>query len=231
MVVLAVDFSRGSWGDRVARVSGRRMFQSCEIRVDWRPDTFQVLDFRTGEIFVVTGLVSELASELIELDSQLPGSQVDFDSVCVSLRVALSRELDTPVHVSVSVPSAVVGSLWVRRVDGRGVVLELSPSGWVSAPVDSVVYSGQARMIPVRASVWSGGEAQLNATSVRAVRFQVPSEFRGVRFHVGAIVTFLDVPFNGSLVGRTAKVTDDFQGSTTGSRTFNAMMDADSEDS
>ena len=92
------------------------------------------------------------------------------------------------------------------------------------------VYSGQARYIPIRAGVWSGGESQLNATTTRAGRIQLPVSERGVRVHSGVIVTFSSAPINGSLAGRTAKVTDDFQGATSATRTFTIFMDADSED-
>ena len=92
------------------------------------------------------------------------------------------------------------------------------------------VYVGRARFIPVRASVYQGGEAQLNTTSIRAVRFQLPMSERDKWFKKGMIVTFTAAKGNPSLLGRSATVTDDFLGSSAASRTFNAMMDADSEE-
>lgn len=93
-----------------------------------------------------------------------------------------------------------------------------------------LAYEGQARFIPVRAGVFQGGEAQLNTTTIRAVRLQIPPEEKALRIKAGMIVTFIDAPGNLNLKGRTAKTNDDFQGSSGASRTFHATMDADSED-
>lgn len=237
---MAVNFSR-SWADEISDVTESVKYQTCEIRVDWDPDVLDAYDYRTGEMFQVTPEVNALALELIgfqriidDPDStpqDVSDAQNGFLLASASLYNELGISGSPAVIVSTSAPSAAVGSLWIKPVDSYGVVQELAPSGWAPVPVDSTVYSGQARFIPVRASVWQGGEAQLNATSIRAVRFQVPRSARGVRFHAGAIVTIESAPFNQSLEGRTAKVTDDFLGGTAATRTFHAMMDADSEDS
>lgn len=236
---MAVDFSR-SYGDEIADVTESVEYQTCEIRVDWDPDVLDAYDYRTGEMFQVTPEVNALALELIEFQriiddpNSTPLEVADAQSGFLLASASLYNELGISgapaVIVSASAPSAAVGSLWIKPVDSYGVVQELAPSGWAPVPVDSTVYSGQARFIPTRASVWQGGEAQMNATTVRAVRFQVPRSARGTRFHAGAIVTITAAPFNANLEGRTAKVTDDFLGGTAATRTFHAMMDADSED-
>lgn len=236
---MAVDFSR-SWGDEIADVTESVEYQTCEIRVDWDPDVLDAYDYRTGEMFQVTPEVNALALELIQFQGvlddpdstplEIADAQNGFLMASASLYNELGISGSPAVIVSDTSPAAVVGSLWIKPVDSYGVVQELAPSGWAPSPVDSTVYSGQARFIPVRASVWQGGEAQMNATSIRAVRFQVPRSAGGTRFHSGSIVTITSAPFNANLEGRTAKVTDDFLGGTSATRTFHAMMDADSED-
>lgn len=237
---MAVVFSR-SYGDEIADVTESVEYQTCEIRVDWDPDVLDVYDYQTGGMFQVTPEVNALALELIGFQAiiddpnstplEVSDAENGFILASASLYVELGTSGVPAVIVSASAPPAAVGSLWIKPVDSYGVVQELAPSGWAPVPVDSTVYSGQARFIPVRASVWQGGEAQMNATTVRAVRFQVPRSARGTRFHAGAIVTITAAPFNANLEGRTAKVTDDFLGGTAATRTFHAMMDADSEDS
>lgn len=236
---MAVDFSR-SYGDEIADITESSDYQTCEIQVDWDPDVLDVYDYQTGEMFRVTPEVNALALELIEFQRiiddpdasplEISEAQNGFLIASASLYNELGISGSPTVVVSPEPPVAVVGTLWVKAVDQYGVVQELAPSGWAPVPVDSTVYSGQARFIPVRSAVWQGGEAQANATSIRAVRFQVPRSARGTRFHSGAIVTITSAPFNANLEGRTAKVTDDFLGGTSATRTFHATMDADSED-
>lgn len=237
---MAVDFSK-SWADEIVDVTESREYQTCEIRVDWDPDVLDAYDYQTGEMFQVTPEINTLALELIQFQAviddpnstplEIADAQNGFILTSADLYNELGISGSPAVIVATAPPVAVLGTLWVKAVDQYGVVQELAPSGWAPVPVDSTVYSGQARFIPVRASVWQGGEAQLNATSIRAVRFQVPRSARGTRFHSGAIVTITAAPFNQNLEGRTAKVTDDFLGGTAATRTFHAMMDADSEDS
>lgn len=90
-----------------------------------------------------------------------------------------------------------------------------------------VVYSGQARFIPVRGGIFHGGEAQGNASTIRSMRFQLP-QFEGPEYiRKGLTVRFVSAPRNPSLEGRWATVDDDFQGGSAASRTFNASMDID----
>lgn len=240
---MAVNFS-SNWASEISSVTESAEYQTCEIRIDWDPEVLVAYDYRTAEQFSVTREVSNAAlhatSKFHALQAVLsdPNStQQDVDDAtdaydhAVDLLI-LETELGDVEEVTVSTtpPVGVDGDLWVRTVDGKGVVM-VYDSGWTLLPVNSTVYSGRARFIPVRAGVWQGGEAQLNATTIRAVRFQLPRSAMGTRIHAGAIVTITSAPFNANLEGRTAKVTDDFQGSTAATRTFHAMMDADSEDS
>lgn len=240
---MAVDFS-SNWASEIADVTESAEYQTCEIRIDWNPETVLAYDYTTAEQFVVEKAVSTAALNAVSKFHTLQAVLSDPNSTpeqedeatenyddAVDLLI-LETELEDVEEVTVSTtpPVGVDGDLWVRIVDGKGVVMVFD-SGWTLLPVNSTVYSGQARFIPVRAGVWQGGEAQLNATTIRAVRFQLPRTAMGTRIHAGAIVTIVSSPFNPNLKGRTAKVNDDFQGSTTATRTFHAMMDADSEDS
>lgn len=102
-------------------------------------------------------------------------------------------------------------------------------TGEITYPENIVHYSGQARFIPIRAGVYHGGEAQLNATTIRAARIQIPHSKHPGIIGTGWKVLFTSAPFNPSLEERIATVSDDFQGSTTASRTFNVYLDADAE--
>lgn len=93
--------------------------------------------------------------------------------------------------------------------------------------VSGVLWSGQARHIPVRAGIFTGGESQLNASNIRAARFQIPQNAGPTYIRKGLTVKFTAVPRNPSLVGRWATVDDDYQGSTAAARTFHASMDID----
>lgn len=239
---MAVDFS-SNWADEISAVTESSEYQTCEIRIDWNPETVLAYDYTTSEQFVVEKAVSTAAlnavSKFHALQAVLsdPNSaQQDIEDVtdtyddAVDLLILETGLEDVEeVTVSTTSPVGVDGDLWVRIVDGKGVVMVFD-SGWTLLPVNSTVYSGQTRFIPVRAGVWQGGESQLNATTIRSVRFQLPRAERSLRIHSGAIVTIENAPFNPNLNGRTAKVNDDFQGATAATRTFHATMDADSED-
>lgn len=212
---MAYDFSSGNWGDEIRAVTESAEYQTCEIRVNYDGGVLEAFDYRTNQTFYVSKSLSELAATLDD----------------AALVANLSLPAGTPVfRINNSVPAGISGTVWVRILDRVSLVF-IYDNGWQPVPVENVIYSGQARFIPVRAGVWQGGEAQLNATTIRAVRFQVPFAALPGRVHSGSIVTITSAPYNPNLEGRTAKVTDDFQGSTTASRTFHAMMDADSEDS
>lgn len=236
---MAVDFSK-NWGNEIADVTESLDYQTCEIRVSWSDDTLEVFDYKTGETFLVSKQVSASGLELIRLrgvidnpnstPQQVADAENDFADQVVILLGLIGAEGTPDIILSNTLPSAAVGDVWVKRVDRSAVVRVLAASGWIAVPVETEVYAGQARYIPVRAGVWQGGEAQANATTIRAVRFQLKRSAMPTRIHAGAIITITSAPFNQNLVGRTAKVDDDFQGSTTATRTIHAMMDADSED-
>ena len=93
---------------------------------------------------------------------------------------------------------------------------------------DGVVYSGQARYIPVRAGAHQGGEAQANSTTIRSVRFQISKNDGPKYIRKGLTIRIVEAPRNPSLEGRIAKVGDDYQGSSAATRTIHASMDIDS---
>lgn len=211
---MAFDFSNQDWGAQIASVSELPEFQNCIIRVTHEGGAVvTAYDYRTNQDFKTPKRVSDIAAT------------GDDDALLAELGLFGSDVF----RQNTGVPVGVLDSVWVRVLDRVHLVFRYD-NGWQELPTDGKLYEGQARFIPVRAGVWQGGEAQLNATTIRAVRFQVPSADLPGRVYSGSIVKFLAAPRNPNLVGRTAKVTDDFQGSMTASRTFHGMMDADSED-
>lgn len=115
----------------------------------------------------------------------------------------------------------------VKDVSGYSEEFDPFTGKWTTSGTPITMYSGQARFIPVRASVFEGGEGQANAMSVRAGRIQIPHSKVGILITSACVVEFTSSPLNGSLATRQARVTDDFQGSTTATRTFNVFLDAD----
>lgn len=240
---MAVNFSN-NWASEIADVTESAEYQTCEIRIDWDPEVLVAYDYQTADQFSVTAQVSAAALGAISkfhslqavlsnpsaTQGEVDAATEDYDEAVDLLILTTGLENVEEVTVSTTAPVGVDGDLWVRSIDGRGIVMVFD-SGWSALQVNSAVYSGRARFIPVRAGVWQGGAAQLNATTIRAVRFQLPRSAMGTRIHSGAIVTIVSAPFNANLEGRTAKVNDDFQGATAATRTFHATMDADSEDS
>lgn len=241
---MAVNFSSRSWGDEIADVTESSEYQTCEIRVDWSTESKTVYDYRTNETFSIRKDVSAQATSTVTAFHTLqrilsdPSSTPEQEQAAqdayaeeeTALKTLVNANPMAEVIVSETEPFGLEDDLWVKLVDRQGVVFLRTDERWAVLPVDFTVYAGQARYIPVRAGVWQGGEAQVNATTIRAVRFQLPRAQRTLRIHAGAIVTIVSAPFNQNLNGRTAKVMEDFQGSTTATRTFHGMMDADSED-
>lgn len=91
---------------------------------------------------------------------------------------------------------------------------------------DPLVYSGQARVIGVRWGVQSGGESQANATTISAIRVQIPQRAVG-RVKKGCKV-FVDSAPNLVLSSYIFTVTSDMQGSSDAARTFECSLDIDS---
>ena len=96
---------------------------------------------------------------------------------------------------------------------------------------DSRIYprvgeSGQARIIGVRWGVQSGGESQANATTISAIRIQVPQHVVG-RVKRGLKVHVTSSPQNPTLTNFVFTVNSDMQGSAAAARTFECSLDLD----
>lgn len=87
------------------------------------------------------------------------------------------------------------------------------------------IYEGQARVIGVRWGVQSGGESQANATTISAIRVQIPQHAVG-RVRKGCKV-FVESAPNMTLTNFIFTVTSDMQGSSAATRTFECSLDID----
>lgn len=87
------------------------------------------------------------------------------------------------------------------------------------------IYEGQARVIGVRWGVQSGGESQANATTISAIRVQIPQHAAG-RVKKGCKV-FVESAPNLVLPSYIFTVTSDMQGSSPAARTFECSLDID----
>lgn len=95
---------------------------------------------------------------------------------------------------------------------------------------DPVIYpigdeDGRARIIGVRWGVQSGGESQANATTIAAIRVQIPQRAVG-RVKKGCKVYVESAP-NTVLTNYIFTVTSDMQGSSDAARTFECSLDID----
>lgn len=86
--------------------------------------------------------------------------------------------------------------------------------------------TGQARIIGVRWGVQSGGESQANATTVTAIRIQIPQHAVG-RVKRGLKVHVTSSPENLTLTNYVFTVNSDMQGSASAARTFECSLDVD----
>lgn len=84
---------------------------------------------------------------------------------------------------------------------------------------------GRARIIGVRWGVQSGGESQANATTITAIRIQVPQHAVG-RVKKGCKVFVQSAP-NPVLQNYIFTVSSDMQGSSDAARTFECSLDID----
>jgi hypothetical protein len=89
---------------------------------------------------------------------------------------------------------------------------------------DGILYTGQARVKPIRWGNFTGGESQANSSSISAIRVQIP-EYAG-RVDKGVRVLVLDAD-NASIEGRIFTISSDLQGSSIATRTFEAAADQD----
>lgn len=103
---------------------------------------------------------------------------------------------------------------------------DIETGEWTSEG-DPLIYEGQARVIGVRWGVQSGGESQANATTVSAIRVQIPQRAVG-RVKKGCKV-FVDSAPNVVLASYIFTVTSDMQGSSDAARTFECSLDIDVE--
>lgn len=87
------------------------------------------------------------------------------------------------------------------------------------------IYEGQARIIGVRWGVQSGGESQANATTLSAIRVQIPQHAVG-RVRKGCKVFVASAP-NTVLQNYIFTVSSDMQGSSDAARTFECSLDID----
>lgn len=92
-------------------------------------------------------------------------------------------------------------------------------------PIDDE--DGRARIIGVRWGVQSGGESQANATTISAIRVQIPQHAVG-RVKKGCKVYVESAP-NLVLSSYIFTVTSDMQGSSSAARTFECSLDIDVE--
>lgn len=98
---------------------------------------------------------------------------------------------------------------------------------------DPVIYplgdeTGQARIIGVRWGVFTGGEAQANASTLKAIRLQLPYQAVG-RVRKGFKVFVTSSPGNPTLENLVFTVTSDLQGATSAARTIEMALDGDVE--
>jgi hypothetical protein len=116
----------------------------------------------------------------------------------------------------------------VIRIEDRSLLTQedydIETGGWTVVG-DPVVYSGQARVIGVRWGVQSGGESQANATTLSAIRVQIPQRAVG-RVKKGCKV-FVESAPNPVLQNYVFTVTSDMQGSSDAARTFECSLDID----
>lgn len=116
----------------------------------------------------------------------------------------------------------------IRLVDTKKVTQVYNETtGKYVTLTDGIEYEGQARVIPVRWGVFSGGESQANATTLSAIRVQIPSTSGNIRVRKGWKVFVTQADRSPFLVGRIFAVTSDIQGSESASRTFQCEADGD----
>lgn len=89
-------------------------------------------------------------------------------------------------------------------------------------------YSGRARIIPVRWGVNNQNVQQANPTNLKAYRFQIPTDGAPAVIRKGWKVRVKSTPRLPTLVNKVVTVTDDGQGASAASRTFECSVDMDS---
>lgn len=92
--------------------------------------------------------------------------------------------------------------------------------------VIETLYSGQARVIAVRTSVFRQAAAQMNSHVSEFVRVQIPKNATG-RVLTGTVVRITSAPDTPALEGRRLMVNSDFHGASSASRTLECGYDND----
>lgn len=92
--------------------------------------------------------------------------------------------------------------------------------------VIETLYSGQARVIAVRTSVFRQAAAQMNSHVSEFVRVQIPKNATG-RVLTGSVVRIVSAPDTPALEGRRLMVNSDFHGASSASRTLECGYDND----
>lgn len=124
----------------------------------------------------------------------------------------------------------------VRIEDWSGVVTErdLETNELVIISGDPVIYEGRARVIGVNRGAFHSGEGQANATTLVAVRVQLPREDANgnptadLRVRKGAILYVTEAPRQPVLTEYVYTATTDFQGASSAARTLEFSVDLDS---
>src|SRR5690606_17003920 len=93
-------------------------------------------------------------------------------------------------------------------------------------PIVEILYTGQARIVAVRTSVFRQAAAQMNSHVSEFVRVQIPKNATG-RVLTGAVVTINAAPDTPSLEGRRLLVNSDFHGASSATRTLECGYDND----
>lgn len=116
----------------------------------------------------------------------------------------------------------------VRIIDPSAVEKEYDvDAGTVTIIGDGTVYHGQARIIGIRWAVYSGGESQANAKSLKSIRIQLPQDAVG-RVRTGFSV-IVEESRNTVLTDYVFFVSSDLQGSSDAARTIECSLDNDSK--
>lgn len=92
--------------------------------------------------------------------------------------------------------------------------------------VIETLYTGQARVIAVRTSVFRQAASQMNSHVSEFVRVQIPKNATG-RVLTGAVVTINAAPDTPALEGRRLMVNSDFHGASSATRTLECGYDND----
>lgn len=140
-----------------------------------------------------------------------------------------SEDWTAPIHAVSTQPRFQKSRI---RIEDHSLIVpgeyDVDTNTYTEPTGDPVVYEGQARLIGIRWGTFTGGESQANATTLSAIRVQIPkTPDTTVRVRRGCKIFVLDSPNNPALNGLILTITSDLQGSSAAARTFEASLDAD----